>query len=119
MSGTVADYIIISDNSFKVDSTPPVTLAIATDHPVIGKGHRGILMFDLRVENPNNFHLQIILNPQTNQTLVYSETFGSGVLRAIHEVIPMDVLPTSIQFKATGGGTAHVSDVVLFYQHTV
>jgi hypothetical protein len=117
----IADYSIISDNEIVLTTGATGNLKEVTfnlDAP--DPGSRAILMFNLMIVDPDDMSFYIAVN----DTKVFSGTFNSNVLRVIHEVIPNNLLKTSgnrIQFKATSSlaGTAHFSDVVLFYQHTV
>jgi hypothetical protein len=113
----VADYSIVSDGDTVVTAGSSKDITFNLSGPDVGS--RSILFFNVQVKNPNQ-EVTFTLNGSVQNT--YS--FGSEVERAIHEVVPPNLLKAAnnkltISSPASGNGTAHITDIVLMYQHGV
>lgn len=113
----VADYAIVTDGDTIVTAGSSRDITFDLDGP--DAGSRSVLMFNVQIGNVNQ-----TLSFKLNGSAEHTYPFGSGTLRAVHEVVSRDLLKATgnkltISSPAGGGGTAHVTDIVLMYQHDV
>src|ERR1041384_4159017 len=87
----VADYNIATDGDTSL--TPGSARDVALDvNATPDTGSRAILMFNLRIEDPDDTLLEIRVNKGDKEKADFKYTFNSNVTRAMHEVIAAGVL---------------------------
>ena len=113
----VADYSIVADGDTALTAGSSKDITFSLDAP--DAGSRSVLFFNVRVDNPSQ-----TVSFKLNGSVELTYTFGSDVTRAIHEVIAPNLLKPAnnkltMSSPAIGNGTAHITDIVLMYQHSV
>ena len=116
----VGDYAILSDVNFFIGSEKGHGVkTIDFNLPDMPHdGSRSILMFNIRLVDPDDFELEIFLNHHK----AYKAIFQQERYMTMHEVLPKGLLKENsnfISFGMLGDGTARIGDVVLLYQRAV
>ena len=116
----VADYKIINDDSFTLESDPnnppkTITFNIASPH----FEDRSILALKLNLVDADEFRFRV----EVNGKQAFERAFSGDGIFTFHEVLSDNLLlpiANSIQFKYKNGtGSVKISDIVLWYQHAV
>jgi hypothetical protein len=113
----VADYVIITDGDTTLNAGSSKDITFNLDAP--DAGSRSVIMFNVKIDDPGQ-----TLSFSLNGSLQGTYPFGSGIMRAIHEVVSANLLKPlnnklTLSSPGVGPGTAHITDIVLMYQHTV
>ena len=121
----VADYKVIREEKFTLQQllqtgqldVDPVNFNL--DLPDVES--RSIVAFKIDLVNADQFHFSV----DVNGTVLLSRIFTGARSFTYHAVIPTNVLlggSNTITFNAkspTGGGSAEISDIVLWYRRRV
>ena len=115
----VADYGIVSDAQFTIGPTGGGSQQFNFDLPdPPHEGSRSILMFNIDLEDADDFEFEV----KINNASVFTATYNGGDFFTIHEVLPKGLLQHKQNWMLMwhkGGGKAHIGDIVLLYQHQI
>lgn len=120
---TVADYVVIRDSSFKLESgkTLAYTFNLPSDIVVSGSSRRPVVAF---VADPSSNANGLDCRISLNDVEVVKFKYSGGVSRGHWEVIRHSNLEVGkenvIQFTVVGGaGSIHFSDIILWFQRNM
>jgi hypothetical protein len=117
---TIADYVVVADGTSTLVRGGTNFVVIDFNLPSnIVTAQRGILMYRMEVEDPDDLHYHITINNKEVVSFIHnSDRFGT-----VHEVIDANVLQfgsNTLSAVANGGdGTVKISDIVVHFQATV
>lgn len=120
---TLADYILMRDSSFSLRAGENREFELELPDDTVGSGFskRPVLAF---FADPSGDARNLRLTASMNGTEIFSYPYSGGVGRAHWEAFTHDHLrigtSNRIRFAvASGSGTMHISDVILWYQRNV
>ncbi len=124
MPRTIADYVVIRNDSFMVSNgTPPGQVSAHTFTVPDGTRHedRSVLYFMARIKDPENLHINIFLNKKP--IMDWAAAGDLMLFGTFHTVIEGGVLlsgkdANTVKFESSGdpADSATFSDVVLMFQ---